>query len=111
MVLPYVEGVSEAIKRVLSPLGVMTQFRPLQSLCQQLSRPKDRVDSLEKPGVVYRVPCASCQCCYIGQTGRTLSCRFKEHKSAVNNQDVASSALAEHWLDTGHAVAGTVPPC
>ena len=102
VVLPDVEGVSEAIKWVLSPLGVTTRFWPLLSLRQLLSRPKDRVDNLERPGVVYRVPCASCQCCYIGQTGRSLSCRLKEHKSVVRNRDVASSALAEHWLDTGH---------
>ena len=51
----------------------------------------------------------------MGQTGRTLSCRIKERQAAVRNRDVASSALAEHWLDTGHQFSWSdttvVKPC
>ena len=62
----------------------------------------------------YLVP-RSCPCWYVGQTGRTLSCQLTEHKAAVQNRDVSSSVLAEHWLDTGHAVtrddATVIEPC
>ena len=103
--LPYVKGVSESIQRALHPLGISVRLCPPRTLRHLLVNPKDRVDSRERPGVVYRIPCASCSYCYIGETGRTLSCRLKEHKYAVRSRDITSSALAEHWLNTGHSFA------
>ena len=42
------------------------------------------------------------KCIYIGQTTQTLKHGLVEHQWAVENGDVAASALAEHTLDTGH---------
>ena len=39
---------------------------------------------------------------YIGQSGRTLKHRLSEHRRAIQNGDVAASALAEHTWSTGH---------
>ena len=52
--------------------------------------PVDRVN-----GVVYRVPCKGCTKTYVGQSGRSLTCRLKEHQHAVRNGDVMASAIAE----------------
>ena len=41
---------------------------------------------------------------YIGQSGRTLKHRLSEHRRAIQNGDVASSALAEHTWSTGHRI-------
>ena len=41
--LPYVRGVSEAVRRILTPVGVRVSFRPHTTLRQLLSRPKDLV--------------------------------------------------------------------
>ena len=38
------------------------------------------------------------------QTGRTLTCRLKEHKQAVSQGDFNASALAEHAVNTGHQI-------
>ena len=43
LTLPYIRGLSEAIRRVLTPLGVKVVFQPLRSLSQMLVRPKDPV--------------------------------------------------------------------
>ena len=41
---------------------------------------------------------------YIGETGRTLEMRIKEHKSACLRADFEKSAVAEHaWL-SGHYI-------
>ena len=56
---------------------------------------------------VYRIPCTNCPRTYIGQTGRTLTQRLKEHQRAVRNADTATSALAEHAHSTGHPVNWT----
>jgi hypothetical protein len=39
---------------------------------------------------------------YIGQTGRSLKQRITEHRRAIRNGDLATSALAEHAWNTGH---------
>ena len=42
---------------------------------------------------------------YIGQTGRSLKHRLKEHFwHALKNGDVAASTLAEHALVAGHGI-------
>ena len=98
------KGLSEAIKCVLTPLGVKVVFRPLRTLRQTLVRPKDRVPIEERKGVVYSIPCVECSSVYIGQTGRRLKQRISEHRRALKNGDVQMSALAEHVFKTGHAV-------
>ena len=77
---------------------------PLQTLCQAMSHPKDPIPRCERPGVVYLIPCASCNLCYIGQTSRSLLHCQKEHRAAVRSFDISSSALAQHRLDTGHSI-------
>ena len=104
VVLPYIQGLSESVRRILVPLDVRVCFRPLQTIKQIVSRPKDPIPDLQKSGVVYRVCCASCSASYIGQTGRRLCQRVDEHRRAVKMADFNSSALAEHAWSTGHQV-------
>ena len=105
--IPYIKGTSEAIRQVLSPLGIRTTFHPINTLRQPLVHPKDQVPQQERPGVVYCIPCTNCPRTYIGQTGRTLTQRLKEHQRAVRNADTATSALAEHAHSTGDPVNWT----
>ena len=77
-------------------------FQPLRTLLQMLVRPKDPVPVEERKGVV--TPCVECSSVYIGQTGRSLKQRISEHRRALKNGDVQTSALAEHVFKTGHAV-------
>ena len=57
--LPYVHGLSEAVRRVLTPLGLRVSFRPNTTLKQLLVRPKNRTPTEELAGVVHQVPCAN----------------------------------------------------
>ena len=41
---------------------------------------------------------------YIGQMGRSLKHRLKEHWRALRNGDVAAFAWAEHALMAGHGI-------
>jgi len=103
-VLPYVRGVSESLRRILTSLRVRVCFRPHRTLRQLLSKPKDPVPELQRSGVVYRVPCAACPASYVGQTGRRLCQRMEEHRRAVRAADFNTSALAEHAWSAGHPV-------
>ena len=104
LTLPYISNPSEAIGRVLAPLDTQMVFRPQMTLRQLLVHPKDRVPMDERKGVVYSISCALCPKVYIGQTGRFLKHRLKEHRRAVRNGDVPASALAEHALIAGHGI-------
>ena len=102
--LPYISGLSESIRRVLAPLAIQVTFRPYRTLRQELVHPKDPVPANRRKGVVYSIPCAECPRTYIGQTGRSLDHRLREHRRALKNGDVGSSALAEHVFSANHQV-------
>jgi dsDNA-specific endonuclease/ATPase MutS2 len=58
------------------------------------------VNKYDKSGI-YKITCQSCQKVYIGQTGRNLKTRFKEHIRSIRfNKD--ESAYAQHILNRGH---------
>ena len=48
----------------------------------------------QKPGV-YRIPC-ECGLVYIGETGRNLSLRLKEHKTNCEKAELKN----QQWLNT-----------
>ena len=58
----------------------------------------------ERKGAVYPISCTVCPKVYIGQTGRSLKHRLKEHWRALRNCDVAAFTWAEHALMAGHGV-------
>ena len=49
---------------------------------------------------VYRIPCGDCSQYYIGETGRALALRLKEHQANCRIQ-TQQSAVFDH-LATGH---------
>ena len=102
--IPYVKNTSEAIRRILTPLGIKTTFQPINTLRHLIVHPKDPIPKEDKAGVVYQIPCSDCPQTYIGPTGRTLGQRLKEHKKAVKDKNTLTSALAEHTCQTGHTV-------
>ena len=105
-IVPYIQGLSESIKRILhKDLGIKTIFTPTRSLRQILSHPKDPIPMSHKSGVVYRIPCEDCEKSYVGQTLRTLDRRIKEHQRSVITGDCDSSALAEHAWSSHHQIA------
>ena len=102
--LPYVRHLSETIRRILAPLGIRTSFRPHRTLRQTLVRLKDHVPLQQRAGVVYRILCGSGSKVYIGQTGRTMEHRLKEHKRALTSGNTAQSGVAEHVVEQMHEI-------
>ncbi len=50
---------------------------------------------------VYKIPCKCCDKFYIGETGRDLAQRLKEHKTDIINRK-SHSGVANHVLETSH---------
>ena len=105
--LPYVHGVSDALKRVLEPFRIRTVMKPYRTLKQRLVHPKDVVPKMERSNVVYCIPCADCPASYVGETKRRLGKRMDEHWRAVQRAEVEVSALAEHAWKSDHRSIGS----
>ena len=82
---------------------------------------KPPIEKMIRSGVVYKIICPRCNACYVGQTGRHLQARFREHikntgpiKKHLSNcnividenniEVVASSARGEGYLMTLEAL-------
>ena len=100
-VLPYVKGLSQQLRRCLQQQGVRAVFKSETTLRSQLVRPKDAVDPAKQDGVVYKIPC-ECGKVYIGQTGRLMQDRIKEHNRDIRLARTETSAVSEHAPNTRH---------
>ena len=87
--LPYVQGVSENIGRILKQEKVKVAYKPQQTIISLFPRPKERDDSeRQKSGIVYKINCTQCNLIvYYGQTERSLNTRIAERKKSVASFD------------------------
>ena len=53
--------------------------------------------------MAYKFPCGEYLKVYVGQTGRTLSHRLKEHRTALTSGSLTQFAMAEHVAAHNHA--------
>ena len=65
------------------------------------SKTKDAVDPAKQDGLVYRIPC-ECGKAYIGETGKPMQDRIKEHDRDIRLARTETSAVSEHAHNTGH---------
>ena len=84
IVLPYIQGTTEKLKRIFQKRELKVAIKPHQTIRNMLVHPKDQIPKEKKTGVVYKIPCKTCNKSYIGETGRTLETRLKEHKRDAN---------------------------
>jgi predicted GIY-YIG superfamily endonuclease len=99
--LPYVKGTSEKIGKVLQKYAIKPVFRPINKIKDILRPVKDKLP-LHASGV-YHVKC-SCGMCYVGETGRLVSTRIKEHIRHTKNCDNHISAIATHSTELKHSI-------
>ena len=78
--LPYINGLSKAVRRILTQLDIKVVFHPLSTFRHMLIHPKDPVPLQQKKEVLYSILCNGCPKIYIGQTGRTLRHQLVEHR-------------------------------
>jgi len=84
--IPYVKGASDRLRKQLAKEGVNVIFKKGQTLGRYLINggpPK----SDRKKNIIYKIPCTSCNFCYIGETSQWFDEREKQHKCCVKNCD------------------------
>ena len=104
--IPYVQGTSERIDCILNEAGVKVGIKPVKTIGNILTSPKDPIAEHKKSRLVYKIPCADCECefVYVGQTKQDLKSRVAEHQRAVKNKEPEKSALCEHLMVFDHRI-------
>jgi len=103
VVIPYVKGLSEKIRRINSKYNIRTAFKNNTDLRKMLTHIKPKNEEQELKNAVYNIPC-SCGKNYYGQTSRPTKIRIDEHKKLIKRADPKNSKLVEHVLTTNHSV-------
>ena len=109
VVMPYVKGTSETLRRIFNKHKVNVCFKPHQTLKQMLVHPKDKTKKSEVCGAIYHVQCAGsdkgsvCNDSYIGETERTLKKRFLEHRRPSSSTSEVSKHI--HVDSPDHSVS------
>ena len=85
--LPYVEGTSEKLQRILRSHKVKSTFYTENTLHKLLFKPKDQVVTEDKNNIVYEIDCSNCEAVYFSESKRSLKSRSDEHKRSVRNCD------------------------
>ena len=78
--IPYVQGVSEGLSRIIRKAGVTVHIKPTNTIRSMLVAPKDKPDKGDRSCVVYGLQCKTCPSHYVGETERPLKKRLAEHK-------------------------------
>ena len=81
LVVPYPRGLSESFKKVCNRLEIQVNFRGNNTIHNLLVAQEDKDTITQKSGVIYQFECtqAGCEQEYIGELGRTVGDRLKEH--------------------------------
>jgi hypothetical protein len=89
------------ISRVLARHNIKSVGLPPRKISSFLRPVKDDL-ALRTPRV-YIIPCECSQVC-IGQTGRSVDTRLKEHRRHIRLEHPDKSAVAEHSINLGHCI-------
>ena len=101
-VIPFVQGVSDRVKRVLKQNNIKTVFKPMTTLASIFKKPKDRPPEDRVTGIVYKVECNDCTFSYVGESKRCWASRSVEHVPA--RAASKTSAIRHHAETTDHNI-------
>ena len=84
IVVPYIPKTAEKFKRLCKSRGIQVHFKGTNTLRTALGNPKDKDPKANQTGVIYQYQCPhiNCSSSYIGESGRSLGERVKEHFKA-----------------------------
>ena len=77
--LPYVEGTTEKLWRILRSHKIRSTFYTEKTLHKFLCKSKDRVATEDKNNIVYESDCSNCEAVYYSESRWSLKSRSDEH--------------------------------
>lgn len=99
--IPYIKNISEKFGRKFK-----NYFKIAYSCKNKLNRyivtGKDKLEQMEKSGIVYQINCNNCEASYVGQTKRKLKTRIKEHINDIRKNPDSHSVISMHRINYDH---------
>jgi predicted GIY-YIG superfamily endonuclease len=103
VVIKYVKGISKKFRRVGERYNTKTVFKTRQTLRTFSTRTRPHREVQDMRQCIYSIPCESGRC-YIGETGRPLGVRIREHMKNLKQGLMEKSRLAKHAYEEGHRI-------
>ena len=95
---PYISGLSERFSHVIRNKEIILSYTEMNKLRKYIKVHKDRLPNASRKNVVYKISCNNYDASCVGQTGRLLSTRVKEHRNHINRKTGQSSVVTDHRL-------------
>jgi hypothetical protein len=99
--IPHTQATYGRLSRMLTKPNIKSIPLPPKKISNYLPPVKDAV-GLKIPGI-YSIPC-ECGKVYIGQSGRSIQIRIKEHERHIRLAQTEKSAVAEHSYNHDHII-------
>ncbi len=96
LIIPYVAGISDQLKRIVDDFEIKTWFSYPGSAMAHFSEYRGRLPVSKTRYAIYQCFC-DCGCTYIGESGRNLKVRVSEHLQASSR-----SAFSDHLQNLQH---------
>jgi hypothetical protein len=93
--IPYVKGAAEMLRRVGNRYNIRMIFETKHTLRSSLKRTWPKRDQQQTAQRVHSIPC-ECGRNYIGETGRLLAVRLREHRHNLQQGFLEKSKLVQH---------------
>ena len=102
--IPYVEGLSDRLRKVFRQHSIQTSTKPVNSLRQALVHVKDKTPHEKRSHLVYGLKCphSDCDRTYVGETQQAIKKRASQHRRPTPG-DQPDSAIYSHLQESGHS--------
>ena len=102
--IPYVRGASDRLRKQMAQEGVNVIFKRGQTLGKYLINGGPPRNDRRK-NVIYKIPCATCDFCYVGETSQWFDERESQHKRSMRNCDSNNGIYMHIAKHPDHAIA------
>lgn len=99
--VPYIHKTDRSVTKILREADIGVGFKPGRKLSSFFNLHKPPIENNKRGGSIYQINCKDCSLSYVGETGRALETRIKEHKRAIAKNRLAY-ATAAHATASNH---------
>ena len=100
--VPYSENIADTTRKILQQhLNINVTYNSSKNLGKTLINTRDPQKTSENSSGIYRIDC-ECSKKYVGQTGRGMSIRMREHLASARLRKQGHSSFSDHLLETKH---------
>ena len=100
IVVPYMPNTGEKFRKLCKTKGIQVHFKGTNTLRTALGNPKDKDPKNNQTGIIYHYQCPQINCpsAYIGESGRSLGERVKEHFKAPPPSTSTAPPQDTQWI-------------